>query len=124
MTWINKTNDTFSFENPSAEHGTTPKSDSSLLKPGGSAAVKADQKRNLSPGPVGAYDWLNAADANKKIGCSYTHPAGTGESFVTVTCSEGYKVSSDGSTYYQAHTFKDSSLQHHDAEITLYIKSA
>lgn len=124
MNWSNQTSDTFNYTNAHAQDGTQPSAAPVPMGPNGASSVTADQSRNLSAGPAGSYTWQNAVDANASVATQYKHPAGTGESSVTVSCSARYQVSSDNKTWYQTHTFNDKSLQQHDATITLYIKIA
>jgi hypothetical protein len=122
MSWKNTSSDTFNFKDAQAREGTLPSASPTTMGANGASTVSADQTGNLRPGPVGSFVWQNATDANQSVSTSYIHPAGTGQSSVTVSCSGHYEVSSDGATWYQAHTFTDPSLQHHDATITLSIR--
>lgn len=124
MNWTNKTSTAWNFSGATAREGTLPSANPSTLGSNGSSSVSADQTGNFRAGPVGSYSWINPSDANQSIATSYVHPAGTGQSSVTVSCSAGFQVSSDGVHFYQQHTFTDASLQHHDATIGLIIATS
>lgn len=121
MNWTNKTDTSWVFSQAAAREGTLPAANPGTLAAGGASSVSADQTGNLRPGPVGSYTWSNPGNANQYVSTSYVHPAGTGQSSVTVSCAAGFQVSSDGVHFYQQHTFTDPSLQHHDATIGLII---
>jgi len=125
MNWTNGTGNALSFANPAAREGTDPSANPTLMRANGTSAVSADQKGNLKAGPVGSYTWQNAADANQFVTCNYIHPAGKGETSVTVNCSHEYQVSDNNATWGQSQTYgKDvASLQQHAAQITLYIRA-
>lgn len=126
MTWKNIASIkdiTFEFRHAAAREGTLPTANPSSLGPSGTSSVSADQTGNLRPGPVGSYDWVDATDANRVVAVSYIHPAGAGQSSVTVSCSAKLEIEANGNgKWYSAHTFTDESLQHHDALITLAIR--
>jgi hypothetical protein len=126
MTWFNGTSDTLNFSNPKIVdgNGTLPTAVPGAMGPNGTSSVSADQKGNLRAGPEGQYDWKNATDANKSVAVTYHHPAGSGATSVTVSCSSAYLVSDDDATWVQSRTYESASLQQHDATIDLHLRSA
>ena len=122
ISWMNETSDTLQFGQPTAREGTLPSATPTSMPASGSSSVTADQVGNFQPGPVGSFLWINVSNDNETVSASYVHPAGFGQSSVTVACSANYQVSDDGATWHQANTYEDPSLEQHTATIKLYIR--
>lgn len=123
LNWTNLSTDAFSFGQVQVEHGTTPTANPPVLPAGGSSSVTADQSNNLSPGPVGSFNWTSASNG-QTIAVQYNHPAGTGQTVVEVQCASAYEVSADQQQWSSQQTYTNASLQQHAAVLSLYLRDA
>jgi hypothetical protein len=123
ITSINQSHDILLFGSVSVREGTQPTVSANPLPAGGSSSVTADQKGNFQAGPVGQFQWTNVASQSQYAAVSYNHPAGPGQTSVTVTCTSQYQASDDDETWVQSYTYTDDSLEQHSAVLTLYFRN-
>lgn len=127
MNWVNDTNPSMQFVVPSnPTHGTYPTATNNPMGSVGTSTnistVSANQNDTGTYGPQGTYQWeIVGSNPTSFINVSYNHPEGTGTTSVQVNCPSGYLVSSSSNGPSQNVTFTDSSLQQHNASITITI---
>jgi hypothetical protein len=123
MTWTNQTDLTMNFHIVGWKHGEQPTASPISMSANQTLSnVVAVQSNNLSPGPEGTYTWVDTGGGTL-ASIDYIHPAGHGTTYVTVSCSPGLEISSDGKNYQPSHKFNDPSLQHENATISLFLKA-